>query len=129
MARIMLIIGGIFNTFHAIAIIWVGVRHLDVVNLSNIVKGVLSVLTIEAFPIYVFFAIVSFFYTKELLSSKLGRITCGVIVVVYALTSICDIILSNRHAITNLLGLIVAGLYVFPLLMENADSSVVKVEA
>jgi hypothetical protein len=116
MKKILFIIGGLFNTIFAVFHIWMA---RDIHLSSTFSPGSRSLLhAFNVFGIFVifYFAYISFFYQRELLSTKLGKATLTLVAFIYLSRAIEEFIFFNFSFIIFIPCVLVGGIYLLLLL-------------
>jgi len=83
MPRALLIAGGILNTFFFLFHILLGYQIYHVAQLPTPYRALMEALNLGGVLFIFFFAYVSFFYGKDMLQSRLGRVVLVLIAALY----------------------------------------------
>jgi hypothetical protein len=123
MKKILLIIGGILNTtagvFH-IRMAW-GIHLAD--SFSPGARSLMQALNAALIIVMFYFAYISFFQQRDLLSTKLGKTTLALVALVYLSRAVEEFILFEFSFIFFIPCVLLGGIYLFLLLLPGIKPS------
>jgi hypothetical protein len=123
MARALIIIGGIVNILFAAFHVYLGTRINGWVNLSENTRAMLMMFNVGGTLTIAFFALVSLVCSRELLSTTLGKITCGAVGLFYFVRAVEEFIYPPVTAWIAISCLVVTALYVIPLFIRGRKTA------
>jgi hypothetical protein len=123
MKKILLIIGGIFNTIFGVFHIWMarGIHLSD--SFSSEARSLLHAFNVFGIIVVFYFAYISFFQQRDLLSTKLGKATLALVALVYLSRAVEEFILFEFSAIIFIPCILLGGLYIALLLLPGLKAS------
>jgi uncharacterized membrane protein len=124
MKKILLIIGGIFNTLFGVFHIWMA-RGIHLSNsFSPGARSLMQAFNVFGIIIVFYFAYISFFRQRDLLSTKLGKTTLSLVALVYLSRAIEEFILFEFSCIIFFPCVLVGGIYIALLLLPSSKPSI-----
>ena len=118
MKRVLLILGGIFNTIFFLFHIFLGYRIQHIPSLQPNVLGMLQALNVAGVLLMLFFAVSSFFMQHDLTETKLGRTVLGLVVLVFASRAVEEFFLFRFNLSIFVSCLVVAVVYAAVLVVS-----------
>jgi hypothetical protein len=119
MRKILLIIGGIFNTIFGVFHIWMA-RGIHLSNsFSPGARSLIEAFNVFGIIVVFYFAYISFFQQRDLLSTKLGKSTMVLVALVYLSRAIEEFFLFEFSFIIFIPCVLAGGIYIVLLLLPG----------
>lgn len=123
MKKILLIIGGIFNTIFGVFHIWMA-RGIHLSNsFSPGARSLLHAFNVFGVMVVFYFAYVSFFQHRDILSTKLGKSTLALVALVYLSRAIEKFFLFEFSFRIFIPCVLAGGIYLVLLLLPGSKPS------
>jgi hypothetical protein len=123
MPRILIIIGGIVNLLLTAFHIRLGSQIQASTSFSACNKALVVMLNVGSILIIAFFAVVSFVYLKDLLTTRLGKATCCFIALFYLVRGTEEFIYPPVKAWILIVSMITMALYIIPLVINGRQKA------
>jgi asparagine N-glycosylation enzyme membrane subunit Stt3 len=123
MKKLLLIIGGIFNTLFGVFHIWMarGTHLSD--SFSPGARALVQAYNVFGIIVVFYFAYISFFQQRDLLSTKLGKTTLALVALVYLSRGIEEFIFFKFSYFIFIPCVLVGGIYTVLLFLPGFKSS------
>ena len=120
MQRTLLTTGGIINTIFFAFHILLGIRIHGFGNVAPALRALMELLNLSGTLMIGYFALVSFSSQRELLATRLGRMTLGLIIALYGTRALGEWLISPRFSLLIfLMCLLTAALYLAQFLIPG----------
>ena len=126
MSKVLLIIGGIFNSLLAVFHVFLGYQIFQIKDIAEGYRALMLMLNAGGTLFIILFAVASLGYVKEMLTSKLGKLISLFVFLLYASRAIEEVIISPEFSLAIFaVCLVIAAIYLVLWLLPMQKQSIV----
>lgn len=126
MSKVLLIIGGIFNSLLAVFHVFLGYQIFQIKDIAEGYRALMLMLNAGGTLFIILFAVASLGYVQEMLTTKLGKLISLFVFLLYASRAVEEVIISPEFSLAIFaVCLVIAAIYLVLWLLPMQKQSIV----
>lgn len=126
MSKVLLIIGGIFNSLLAVFHVFLGYQIFQIKDIAEGYRALMLMLNAGGTLFIILFAVASLGYMQEMLTTKLGKLISLFVFLLYASRAVEEVIISPEFSLAIFaVCLVIAAIYLVLWLLPMQKQSIV----